>query len=486
MDFFVFTLPNGIRCIHKRVRSSVAHCALTINAGSRDELPGEHGIAHLAEHAIFKGTEHRRAFHINSRLENLGGELNAFTTKEDTTVHATTLRGDFPKAAELIADVVFHSTFPRHEVEREKQVVLDEINTYRDIPQEMIYDRFEELMFAGSPLAHNILGTARSVKKLDSGAVQKFVARTWTPDQMVFSVIGNISEKTFVRVAERYFGRNVDDGRSSYGDRSVCHDLNADDGWNIDEGPSADDGLSVGGGRNTEINLSADGGRNADSGLSADGGRNVGSSRGAYGEMKDVSACTAVRAFERVAPPAYVPFEEVHKNGNHQAHCIIGNRAYSLSDPRRLPLTLLVNILGGPAANSRLNTVLRERNGLSYNIEAGFSPFSDTGFAGVYFSCEKDKVDRCRELVDSELQRIMETPLTPRQLSTAKKQYIGQFSVSMESNEGYMLGVAKSFLSHSEIDSPDTIARKVNAITADEIMAVAREIFTGTSTLIYR
>ena len=405
MEFFTFTLPNGIRCIHKRVRSSVAHCALTVNAGSRDELAGEHGIAHLAEHSIFKGTEHRRAFHINSRLENLGGELNAFTTKEDTAIHATTLKTDFPKAAELISDIVFHSTFPEHEVGREKQVVIDEINTYRDIPQEKIYDRFEALMFPSSPLGRNILGTKQSVKKFNSASVREFISRTYTPDQMVLSTVGNISEKAFVRTAERYFG--------------------------------------------------------------------------------DIPA--AQRGFKRVAPPAYAPFEEIGpRNGNHQAHCIIGNRAYSLNDPRRLPLALLVNILGGPAANSRLNTVLRERNGLTYNIEAGYSPLTDTGFAGIYFSCEKDKLDRCRELVGAELQRVMETPLTQRQLSMAKKQYIGQFSISMEGNEGYMLGAAKSFLVYNEIDSPQTIVRKVGAITAAEIMDAARDIFTGTSIVVYR
>jgi predicted Zn-dependent peptidase len=300
--------------------------------------------------------------------------------------------------------VVFHSVFPAHEVEREKQVVLDEINTYRDIPQEMLYDRFEELMFAGSPLGRNILGTARSVKRFDSEKIRNFISRTWTPDQMVFSAIGNISETAFVKCAERYLG---------------C--------------------------------------------VSAIG-----------------------RGFERVVPPAYVPFDEVHKNGNHQAHCIVGNRAYNLADSRRLPLTLLVNILGGPAANSRLNTVLRERNGLSYNIEAGFSHLSDSGFAGVYFSCEKENMERCRELVGVELQRVMNVPLTPRQLSTAKKQFIGQFSVSMESNEGYMLGAAKSFLASGEIDSPQTVACKVNAITSDEIMEVAREVFVNTSAVIYR
>jgi predicted Zn-dependent peptidase len=405
MEFITFQLTNGIRCIYKRVRSSVCHCALTVNAGSRDELAGEHGVAHLAEHAIFKGTERRRAFHISSRLENLGGELNAFTTKEETTIHATTLRGDFAKAAELIADIVFHSTFPAREVEREKQVVIDEINSYRDVPQEMIYDDFEGLLFTGSPLGRNILGTRRSVGRLSGSSIRRFMERTYTPDQMVFSAVGGISEGTFMRIAERFFG----------------------------------------------------------------------------------VVPAASRDFGRVEPPAYEPFERItSKNGNHQAHCIIGNRAYDLRDPRRVALSLVINVLGGPSSNSRLNMALRERNGLSYNIEAGYSPFIDTGFAGVYFACEKENIDRCRELVNQEIDRLAQAQLTPRQLSMAKKQFIGQYLVSAEGNEGYMLGAAKSLLVYGEIDSTKAICDKVGAITADQLAEATRNVFTRTSTIIYR
>ncbi len=405
MEFLTFSLPNGIRCIHKRVPTTVTHCALTINAGSRDELSDEHGMAHFVEHGLFKGTARRRAFHISSRLENLGGELNAFTTREDTTINATTLKADFPKAAELIADMVFCSTFPAHEIEREKQVVVDEINSYRDVPQEMLYDSFDAQMFAGSSLGRSIAGTTRSVSKFNSEKLRSFVSRTYTPDQMIFSAVGNISEKAFMAVCERYFG--------------------------------------------------------------------------------PIPATR--REFNRIAPPTYAPFEKiVTKGGNHQSHCILGNRTYSLLDDRRLPLSLLVNILGGPAANSRLNTVLRERNGLTYNIESGYMPYSDTGSVNIYFSCEREKIDRCRQLIDVELQRVMSSPLTPRQLSMAKKQFLGQFLISMDSNEGYMLGAAKSFLIYGEIDSPQTVKRKVNEITADQIMEVARDAFGTLSTVIYR
>ena len=151
-EFETYILPNGIKGIHRRTRSSVTHCALVINAGTRDEQTDEYGLAHFAEHAFFKGTTHRKAYQVNCRLENLGGELNAYTTKEDTTIHATTLRGDFSKAVELIADVAFHSTFPEKELTKEREVIIDEINTYKDSPADMIFDSFDDMIFAGSEL----------------------------------------------------------------------------------------------------------------------------------------------------------------------------------------------------------------------------------------------------------------------------------------------------------------------------------------------
>ena len=205
MEFFTYRLPNGIRGIHRQVKSNVAHCALVINAGSRDEHPDQYGLAHLTEHAFFKGTQRRRAWQVNCRLENLGGELNAFTTKEDTTIHATTLRGDFPRAAELIADVAFRSTFPERELEREKEVIADEINTYKDSPADLIYDTFEDMLFAGSELGHNILGRKNALARYDGEAIRAFTGRTHTTDQMVFSSIGNFSAKTAEAVAARYF-----------------------------------------------------------------------------------------------------------------------------------------------------------------------------------------------------------------------------------------------------------------------------------------
>ncbi len=206
MDIFIHDLPDGIRCVLHRTKTPVVWCALMVDAGSRDEAASEHGLAHFTEHMLFKGTAKRRAHHINSRLERLGGELNAYTTKEETAVHATVLRGDFAKATELIVDVVFGSTFPEREIAKEHEVVVDEIESYLDSPGELIYDDFEDLLFHGSPLGHNILGSIRSVRRMDGDMLRGFTGRVYNTDRMVFSVVGNITERAFTAVVERFFG----------------------------------------------------------------------------------------------------------------------------------------------------------------------------------------------------------------------------------------------------------------------------------------
>ncbi len=404
MEFYTYTLPNGIRGIHRQVRSTVAHCALVIGAGSRDEHPGQYGLAHLTEHAFFKGTERRRAWQVNCRLENLGGELNAFTTKEETTIHATTLRGDFAKAAELIADIAFRSTFPEREIEREKEVIVDEINTYKDSPAEMLYDTFEDMLFEGSELGHNILGRKAALMRYDGAAIRAFTARTHTTDRMVFSSIGNFSPKTAEATALRYFGEQA----------------------------------------------------------------------------------ATTRGFERAAPPAVKPFEKTVNKHTHQTHCIIGNRACGIEETKRLPLALLVNVLGGPSANSLLNVEVREKHGLSYNIEANYIPYGDSGLVAIYFSSEHANEAQCAELVERQLQRLRTTPLTGRQLSMAKKQFIAQLAISGESNENYMLSAGKSLLTHDEIDTMEEVYAKIGALTAAQLTEAAEEVFTKKSRLTYK
>lgn len=403
-EFFVHTLPNGIRCVLKTVRSEVCYCSMTIGAGSRDEREGERGVAHLLEHTLFKGTAKRKAWQVNCRLENLGGEINAFTTKEETVVHATVLRRDFAKAVELIDDIIFHSTFPSAEVEKEKEVIVDEINMYKDSPEERIYDEFEDLLFAGSELGHNILGSKRDLAKLNIEKIRAFVERNYTTDRMVFATIGNISPKRFVAQMERWFG----------------------------------------------------------------------------------SERATVRREQRIAPEVVAPFEKtISHPSHHQVRSVMGTRAYALDSNKRLALILMTNLLGGPSAASRLNVALRERNALTYCAEALYTPLSDSGMFSIYFSCERDKVAKARHIITEELQRLMEEPLSKRQLAIAKRQFMGQFAISAENSEAYMLGVGKSYLVFGGVDSTEEVYRKVEALTPEDIRTVACEILPTLSTLTF-
>lgn len=403
-EFEIYTLSNGIRGIHRRVSSGVAHCALVVNAGCRDELKGEYGIAHFTEHALFKGTERRKAYQVNCRLENLGGELNAYTTKEDTTLHATVLRRDFRRAVELIADVIFRSTYPEKELKKEREVIADEINSYKDSPSERIYDDFEDLMFKGSELGHNILGSKASIARFDTEAVRRYVDRCYTTDQMVFSSIGNFSVATAQAVAEQYLG---------------CFE-------------------------------------------------------------------STTRSYKRAETLPYEAFDVALSRHTHQRHGLIGTRGYSISDERRLPLALLVNILGGPSANSLLNIELREKRGLSYNVEATYTPYSDCGIVGIYFSSDHDNGEQCVELIEESVAKMLREPISPRRLAIAKRQFVAQMAISMESNEGYMLGAGKSLLLYKDIDTLEEAYAKVMAITAEQICDVANDRFARLSRLIYK
>ena len=306
----------------------------------------------------------------------------------------------------LIADIVFHSTFPQRELEKEKEVIVDEINSYKDSPSDRIFDDFEDMIFVGSSLGHNILGCKSALMKYTRDDLLRFVARTYNTDQMVFSVIGNVSAKRFKDTCDRYFG--------------------------------------------------------------------------GMGE--------SLRGFTRDAVVPVASFsKELHRKC-YQAHCILGGRAYNLNDERRVVLSLLTNLLGGPSANSLLNLAVRERNGLAYNIEAGFTPFSDTGLATIYFGTDKERADECLELIDLELTKIRSGKLSDRLLHIAKKQYLGQITIAMENNESYMLSAARSFLVYNNIDAMETIREKIGTVTRDEIVAVANEIY-GTqnlSMLMYR
>lgn len=206
LEYLTHTFPNGIRLIHQPTNSAVGHLGIVLNTGSRDELLSEHGLAHFIEHSIFKGTSKRKAFHVLSRMEDVGGELNAYTTKEETALYATFLSEYYSRAAELLSDIFFNSQFPEKELKREKEVIVEEINSYQDSPSELIFDDFDELVFDGHPIARTILGSYESVRSFKQKDILNFIDRNYHTDQMVISSVGNIPFKRLLFLIERYFG----------------------------------------------------------------------------------------------------------------------------------------------------------------------------------------------------------------------------------------------------------------------------------------
>jgi predicted Zn-dependent peptidase len=206
MHYNQHTLPNGLRIIHAPSLSKVAYCGYAVDAGTRDEGENEQGMAHFVEHLSFKGTEKRKAWHIINRMENVGGDLNAYTNKEETVIYSAFLTEHLPRAVELLTDIVFHSTFPQREIDKEVEVIIDEIKLYDDTPSELIFDDFEDLIFKNHPLGRNILGKPEQLRSFTTSDVLKFTSRYYHPTNMVFFVLGNLDFKKVVKVVERFMG----------------------------------------------------------------------------------------------------------------------------------------------------------------------------------------------------------------------------------------------------------------------------------------
>ena len=394
MNYDTFTLDNGIRLIHSRTNSYGAHMAVLMNTGSRDEKDDEHGMAHLVEHMLFKGTDKRKAFHIISRLEDVGGDINAYTSKEETCVYASFLKSDYARAAEIIQDVLFHSAFPVKELKKEKDIIIDEINSYLDDPADLIFDEFEEHLFQGHPIGRNILGTIESLGKIERPHILKFLNDNYATTEMVICSVGNISFNRWLNIIRKYFG--------------------------------------------------------------------------------DIPAKTRKR--QRININDFTPGNITREKKTFQVHALTGTRAYQVKDERRITLHLLNNILGGPGLNSRLNMTLRERNGFSYQTESHYSPYSDTGVLNVYFSCDKSKLNQCRDVVSRELRRLRNQKLGTLQLLKAKKQLVGQVALSSENHEALMLSMAKSYMIFNKFDSTEEIKKKIDAINADQLIEAANDI----------
>jgi predicted Zn-dependent peptidase len=203
MTYNIHTLPNGLRIIHAPNQSAVTYCGFAIDAGTRDEAEQEQGMAHFVEHLLFKGTKKRHAWHILNRMEHVGGDLNAYTNKEETVVYSAFLTEHFPRAVELLTDIVFHSTFPQHEIDKEVEVIIDEIQSYEDSPSELIFDDFEGLLFPHHPLGRNILGNPKLLRQFKSEDALRFTSRYYCPKNAIFFVQGNVDFKRVIRLLEK-------------------------------------------------------------------------------------------------------------------------------------------------------------------------------------------------------------------------------------------------------------------------------------------
>lgn len=405
-EYQSFRLPSGLRIIHKPDNSNVSYCGFFVNAGTRDELPHEYGMAHFVEHMLFKGTKKRKAYHIINRIENVGGELNAYTNKEETVIYSAFLEEHFERAFELLADLVFNSQFPQKEIDKEIDVVIDEIHSYEDSPSELIYDDFENMVFCNSQLGHNILGEPDLLGTFKTNDVSDFVAKHYIPENIIFFSAGKTNFKKIIRLAEKYL---------------------------------------------SEIQINK-------------------------------------KPVERTETNGYIPQKIEMFKDTAQIHAVIGGISYAIHNSKRRALNILNNILGGPGMNSRLNMELREKRGFVYNVESSVTTYSDTGLFSIYFGSDKRNADKCVELIYKELFKLKNNKLTDSQLSAAKKQLIGQIGVSSDNRENMALSLGKTYLHFGKINSQQEIFKKIEAVSATDLLEVANEIFdeNSLSQLIYR
>ena len=438
MKYNTHTLDNGLRIIHLPSDSKVVYCGYQINAGTRNEEPGEEGLAHFCEHVTFKGTERRKAWHILNCLESVGGDLNAYTNKEGTVYYSAILKEHIARAVDLLSDIVFHSVYPQAEIDKEVEVICDEIESYNDSPAELIYDEFENILFKGSSLGHNILGTAEQVRSFTTEDALRFTRKLYRPDNAIFFAYGDIDFKKLVKLV----GRALADDDSGKLAEGILPQISQITQISRDENPVA-----------TEKSVSS---------VESVGPKNYSS----------VGPKNYPSVGEEIAGQTIV----LQKN-THQAHVMIGTRAYDVNDDRRMPLYLLNNILGGPGMNAKLNLALREHNGLVYTVESTMVAYGDTGTWSIYFGCDEHDIKRCLRLVRKELDRMMEKPLSDSQLKAAKKQIKGQIGVACDNRENFALDFGKSFLHYGWEKNVDCLYERVEAITSQQIQDVARELF---------
>ena len=449
MKYNTYTLDNGLRIIHLPSDSQVVYCGYQINAGTRNEEPGEEGLAHFCEHVTFKGTERRKAWHILNCLESVGGDLNAYTNKEGTVYYSAILKEHIARAVDLLSDIVFHSVYPQAEIDKEVEVICDEIESYNDSPAELIYDEFENILFKGSPLGHNILGTAEQVRAFKTEDALRFTRKLYRPDNAIFFAYGNIDFKKLVKLIQKALGE-CPKGRELACSTDCKSAETPTDERIAEETPTGE--------TPTEEMEAGDANHKVQSSKFKVQSKEVQSSK--FNVQSKVAGQTIV----------------MQKN-THQAHVMIGTQAYDVNDDRRMPLYLLNNMLGGPGMNAKLNLALREHNGLVYTVESTMVAYGDTGTWSIYFGCDEHDVKRCLRLVRKELDKFMQKPLSDAQLKAAKKQIKGQIGVACDNRENFALDFGKSFLHYGWEKNVDRLYEQVDEITAAQIQAVAQELF---------
>jgi len=392
----VHQLSNGLKIVYKQMFSTLStQCGFVINAGSADD--GEHpGLAHCFEHLLFKGTKKRNSTQVLSRLEVVGGELNAFTGKDITAIYANVLTKDFKRAAELLGDIVFNPNFKESDLVKEKRVIKDEINLYLDTPEENIFDEFQQFHYPTHPMGYNILGDEKSLEKINCEIIYDFWQKYYTTENMVFSIVTNLSFDNVLK------------------NLSFLAEI-----------------------RKEKTNLMV-----------------------------------------RIAPIPSPVFKKEVKTDHTQVYACIGCEAYPYLHPKKEGLMLLNNILGGPGMNSRLNMAVREKHGLTYQIDSNYTAYHDCGLFYLSYSTEKKYLNKINKIVAREMQKLAENKLGKLQLQQAKNQFIGQLLLGEENKIALMVFLAKSTLFYKSIENLATMVDKISAISEHTLQEIAQETFT--------
>ena len=451
-ETFYHNLPSGLQIVHRKTTSPVVYVGIMVGAGTRHELPSENGMAHYIEHCVFKGTEHYTARQIINHIEGIGGEINAYTTKEETTFYAATLRNHFRTTLHLLADMVLHPTFNKKETDKEVTVILDEIESYNDSPSELIYDDFENMVFEGSSLAMPILGTKKTLRRISKSPdiALNWMKTHYRPERMVLFVLGNITTQQVISAAEKELLANthypISHSEASISPQGVQYPIDHSEASHSPQGVQYPIAYSTQSGRPIAA---------------------------------PAASCSSPSERPVGLCPSYSPSgaSRTYRRHTHQTHVMLGSHAYPIGHPKQLTMYLLNNILGGGSMSSRLYLSLREKHGLVYNIDSQAVPLSDTGYWNIYLACEPQHKEQCLELCHKELRNLRETTLTSAQLQRALRQLEGQMAISAENQENNALAMAKQMLYHHHAPAWQKTFAKVQQITPAQLQEVANEVF---------